>query len=199
LGVDEMNRTYGYIRVSSSEQNTDRQIEALKDNAVEERFIFTDKQSGKDFNRPEYQVLKNALREKDLLVIKSIDRLGRNYKEIVNEWKYITEEIKADIKVIDMPLLDTTQHKDLLGNFISDLILQVLSYVAQQERDYIKKRQEEGIKSAQDKGKHLGRPKAELPEGAEKVLKEWREKKISAKEAMKQLNMKPTTFYKLAK
>ena len=194
-----MNRTYGYIRVSSSEQNTDRQIEALKDNAVEERFIFTDKQSGKDFNRPEYQVLKNALREKDLLVIKSIDRLGRNYKEIVNEWKYITEEIKADIKVIDMPLLDTTQHKDLLGNFISDLILQVLSYVAQQERDYIKKRQEEGIKSAQDKGKHLGRPKAELPEGAEKVLKEWREKKISAKEAMKQLNMKPTTFYKLAK
>jgi len=194
-----MHRIYGYARVSSNSQNDDRQTDSLIKAGVDERFILIDSISGKDFNRPQYQILKNALRKGDLLIIKSIDRLGRNYKEIIKEWKYIVEEIKADIKVLDMPLLDTTVHKDLLGNFISDLILQVLSYVAQQERDFIKQRQQEGIDIAKSKGKHLGRPKVTYPEEWESVYQEWKNKKITGKKAMDMLGLKCTTFYKLVK
>lgn len=193
------NRIYGYCRISDADQNEARQVKAMQDADVDERFILIDKQSGKDFNRPQYQILKNALREGDLLIIKSIDRLGRNYKEIMKEWQEITQEIKADIKVLDMQLLDTTLHKDLLGTFISDLILQVLAYVAQQERDNIKQRQAEGIAIAKALGKHLGRPKAEFPKDFEMVYKEWKAGKITAKKAMALLELKTTTFYKLVK
>jgi len=193
------NRIYGYARISDKDQNEARQIKAFIDAGVDERFILVDKQSGKDFNRPHYQILKNALREKDLLIIKSIDRLGRNYKEIIKEWQEITQEIKADIRVLDMALLDTTLHKDLLGNFISDLILQVLAYVAQQERDNIKQRQAEGIAIAKAQGKNIGRPKAEYPIGFQTVYDEWKGNKITAKKAMQELGIKRTTFYKLAK
>jgi DNA invertase Pin-like site-specific DNA recombinase len=197
--MTRINRVYGYIRVSDKDQNEARQVSALKEAGVDERFVFIDKQSGKDFDRVHYPVLKNALREGDLLIVKSIDRLGRNYKEIVREWQIITQDIKADIRVLDMPLLDTTIHKDLLGTFISELILQVLAYVAQQERDNIKQRQAEGIAVAKLQGKHLGRPKATLPEGFEHVYYRWRRDEITAKKAMKELGLKPTTFYKLVK
>jgi DNA invertase Pin-like site-specific DNA recombinase len=194
-----MNRIYGYIRVSDKDQNEARQVKAMQEFGVDDRFILIDKQSGKDFNRPQYQILKNALREGDLLIVKSIDRLGRNYKEIIKEWQEIIQVIKADIKVIDMALLDTTLHKDLLGTFISDLILQVLAYVAQQERDNIKQRQLEGIAIAKAQGKHLGRPKATLSEGFKEVYERWQLKAITAKKAMEELKLKPTTFYKLVK
>ena len=193
------NRIYGYCRISDKDQNEARQIKAMIDAGVDERFILVDKQSGKDFNRPQYQILKNALREGDLLIVKSIDRLGRNYKEIIKEWQNITQEIKADIKVLDMTMLDTTLHKDLLGTFISDLILQVLAYVAEQERVNIKQRQAEGIAVAQAQGKHLGRPKAEYPESFEKLYSSWKAEDITAKKAMQELSLKPTTFYKLVK
>lgn len=193
------NRIYGYCRISDKDQNEARQIKAMQDAGVDERFVLVDKQSGKDFNRAQYQILKNALREGDLLIIKSIDRLGRNYKEILREWQEITQDIKADIKVLDMNLLDTTLHKDLLGTFISDLILQVLAYVAQQERDNIKQRQAEGIAIAKTQGKHLGRPRAEYPGGFETVYNEWKNGKITAKKAMNDLGLKTTTFYKLVK
>lgn len=192
-------RTYGYCRISDSDQNEARQIQAMHEAGVDERFILIDKQSGKDFNRPQYQILKNALREGDLLIIKSIDRLGRNYKEIMKEWQTITQEIKADIRVLDMALLDTTLHKDLLGSFISDLILQVLAYVAQQERENIKQRQAEGIAIAKAQGKHLGRPKAEMPKDFEAVYNDWKDGHITAKKAMAELGLKTTTFYKLVK
>lgn len=191
------NRIYGYCRISDKDQNEARQVKAILEAGVDERFILVDKQSGKDFNRPQYQMLKNALREGDLLIIKSIDRLGRNYKEIIKEWQSITQDLKADIKVLDMTMLDTTLHKDLLGTFISDLILQVLAYVAEQERANIKQRQAEGIAVAQAQGKHLGRPKATIPEGFEEVYKEWKANKITARKAMQELNLKVTTFYKL--
>lgn len=193
------NRIYGYCRISDADQNEARQLKAMQEVGVDERFILIDKQSGKDFNRPQYQILKHALREGDLLIIKSIDRLGRNYKEIMKEWQAITQDIKADIKVLDMALLDTTLHKDLLGTFISDLILQVLAYVAQQERDNIKQRQLEGIAIAKAQGKHLGRPRAEYPGCFDSVYKEWKDRKITAKKAMIELGLKPTTFYKLVK
>lgn len=194
-----MNRTFGYIRISTKEQSVERQLKALKKLGIEERDIFIDIQSGKDFDRTEYKNLKRALRPDDVLYIKSIDRLGRNYKMIVEEWNDITKNIKADIVVIDMPMLDTRQHKDLLGTFISDLILNVLSYVAENERTTIKQRQKEGIAIAKAKGKHLGRPKAEYPTGWNVVYVEWKENKITAKEAMEQLELKRTTFYKLVK
>lgn len=192
-------RIYGYCRISDADQNEARQIQAMQEAGVDERFILIDKQSGKDFNRPQYQILKNALREGDLLIIKSIDRLGRNYKEIMKEWQTITQKIKADIRVLDMALLDTTLHKDLLGTFISDLILQVLAYVAQQERENIKQRQAEGIAIAKAKGKHLGRPKAEIPKDFEVVYKDWKDGNITGKKAMTKLGLKTTTFYKLVK
>jgi DNA invertase Pin-like site-specific DNA recombinase len=198
--MGSVKRLIGYARVSTKEQNESRQIKELKAAGIEERFIFLDKSSGKNFDRPQWPLVKLILREGDLLIIKSIDRLGRNYKEILNEWKDITDNIKADIKVLDMPLLDTTLYKDLMGTFISDVILQVLSYVAEQELSLIKKRQLEGIKLAKEQGKHLGRPKAEYPKDWDIVYIEWKiDKKITAKEAMEKLNMTRTTFYKLVK
>ena len=193
------NKVFGYARVSSKEQNEERQINAFKDFNIDERDIYVDKQSGKDFNRENYLILKHILRENDLLVIKSIDRLGRNYNMIIEEWKDITKNIKADIVVIDMPLLDTRNNKDLLGTFISDLVLQILSYVAEQERSFIKLRQKEGIENALKKGVKFGRPKIEKPSNYDEVISKWKDKKIKSKEAMELLGLKNNTFYNLIK
>lgn len=197
------NKKFGYGRVSSKSQNEARQVEAFKDYGIDPRDIYIDKKSGKDFEREQYQILKKILRENDLLVIHSIDRLGRNYEMIVNEWKDITKNIKADIVVLDMPLLDTRQKKDLLGTFINDLILQLLSYVAQTEKEKINTRQREGIdialKYGTKTGKSFGRPKITKPDNFEEVIKEWKDKKITAREAMKILNLKPNTFYNMVK
>lgn len=193
------NKIFGYARVSSKEQNEERQVIAFKEYGINERDIYIDKQSGKDFERKQYITLKNILRENDILVIKSIDRLGRNYNMIVDEWKDITKNIKADIIVLDMPLLDTTKNKDLLGTFISDLILQILSYVAEQERTFIKQRQKEGIAIAKTNGIKFGRPKIEKPSNFDNVISEWKSKKIKSKEAMELLNLKPNTFYSMVK
>ena len=192
-------KIFGYARVSSKEQNEERQLVAFKEYGIDERDIYIDKQSGKDFNREQYSILKNVLRENDLLVIKSIDRLGRNYNMIIDEWKDITKNIKADIVVIDMPLLDTRNNKDLLGTFISDLVLQILSYVAEQERRFIKQRQKEGISNAINNGVKFGRPKIEKPSNYDDVIKLWKNKKIKSKEAMEMLGLKPNTFYNLLK
>ena len=193
------NKIFGYARVSSKDQNEERQLVAFKEYGIDERDIYIDKQSGKDFNREKYSILKNVLRENDLLVIKSIDRLGRNYNMIIDEWKDITKNIKADIVVIDMPLLDTRNNKDLLGTFISDLVLQILSYVAEQERRFIKQRQKEGISNAINNGVKFGRPKIEKPSNYDDVIKLWKNKKIKSKEAMEMLGLKPNTFYNLLK
>ena len=193
------NKIFGYARVSSKEQNEERQLEAFKEFNIDERDIYIDKQSGKDFNREQYSILKSALRENDLLVIKSIDRLGRNYNMIIDEWKDITKNIKADIVVIDMPLLDTRNNKDLLGNFISDLVLQILSYVAEQERTFIKQRQKEGINVAKNNGVKFGRPKIEKPQNFDIVVNKWKNKEIKSKEAMKLLGLKANTFYNMVK
>lgn len=191
-------KTFGYCRVSSTNQKEDRQLEAMLDLGINERDIFVDKCSGKNFDRPQYQALKIQLREGDILVIKSIDRLGRNYKQICEEWREITREIKANIKVLDMPVLDTTRTEGLIGEVISDIVLQLLSYVAEQERAFIKQRQAEGIKLAKEKGKRLGKPPIEYPENWDNIYKVWKSGAITAREAMKQLNLKPTSFYKLA-
>ena len=188
---------YGYARVSSTDQNLDRQLETLK--AFNCDAIYTDKMSGKDFNRDEYKKLKSSLKSGDLLYIKSIDRLGRNYDMIIDEWRNITHNIGADIVVIDMPLLDTRdKEKGLTGKFISDLVLQILSYVAETERNNIKQRQAEGIKIAKEKGIHMGRPKYQLPENFFEVAKNWYDKKISFFDALEQTNMKKATFLKYA-
>lgn len=195
-------RTYGYGRVSSKEQNEARQVDAFLEYGISERDIYIDKASGKDFERENYKLLRDKiLRSGDLLVILSIDRLGRNYTEIMEEWRYLTQTVKADIKVLDMPLLDTRadSHDKLDSKFIADLVLQILCYVAEKERINIKKRQEQGIKAARADGKHLGRPKAEYPERFEEVYRLWVDKKITAKKAMQELSLKPTTFYKLVK
>lgn len=192
-------KIFGYVRVSSKEQNEERQLNAFKEWNINERDIYIDKESGKDFNRKQYNILKNILRENDLLVIKSIDRLGRNYEMIMDEWRDITKNIKADIVVIDMPLLDTKKNKDLLGTFISDLVLQILSYVAEQERTFIKQRQKEGIKNAISKGVKFGRPKIEKPQNYDDVISKWKNKEIKSKEAMQMLNLKSASFYNLVK
>lgn len=192
-------KIFGYARVSSKEQNEERQLNAFKDFNIDERDIYIDKQSGKDFNREQYNILKHILRENDLLVIKSIDRLGRNYEMIMSEWKDITKNIKADILVIDMPLLDTRKNKDLLGTFISDLVLQILSYVAEQERTFIKQRQKEGINNAIKNGVKFGRPKIKKPQDFDVVVNRWKNKEIKTKEAMQLLGLKPNTFYNLIK
>ena len=188
------NKIFGYARVSSKEQNEERQIVAFKEYGIDERDIYIDKQSGKDFDREQYNILKHILRENDVLVIKSIDRLGRNYNMIIDEWKDITKNIKADIVVIDMPLLDTTKNKD---TFISDLILQILSYVAEQERTFIKQRQKEGISTAMNKGIKFGRPTIEKPQNYDIVVSKWKNKEIKTKEAIEQLGLKPSTFYNM--
>lgn len=192
-------KIFGYARVSSKEQNEERQLVAFKEYGIDERDIYIDKQSGKDFNRENYITLKHILRENDLLVIKSIDRLGRNYNQIIDEWKDITKNIKADIVVIDMPLLDTRKNKDLLGTFISDLVLQILSYVAEQERTFIKQRQKEGITNAKNNGVKFGRPKIEKPQDFDVVVSRWKNKEIKSKVAMELLGLKPNTFYNMVK
>ena len=195
-----VNKIFGYARVSTADQNEARQIEALKQAGVDERFIFMDKQSGKDFNRNEYNVLIRALREGDTLIIKSIDRLGRNYNEIIDQWKTITRELKANIKVLDLPLLDTTQNtKDLTGTFISDIVLQILSYVAETERLNIRQRQAEGIRLAKEGGKRLGRPQTPFPPNFDDVYESWKREDITATRAMEKLGLKRTTFYRLVK
>ena len=192
-------KTFAYCRVSSTDQNEDRQVEAMLELGINERDIFIDKCSGKNFERPQYQALKLQLREGDLLVIKSIDRLGRNYKQICEEWREIVRDIKANIKVVDMPILDTTKTDGLIGEVISDIVLQLLGYVAEQERAFIKQRQAEGIKLAKEKGKRLGKPPIQYPDNWSEVYTIWKSGSITAREAMKRLNLKPTSFYKLAK
>ncbi|WP_413308825.1 recombinase family protein [Bacillus sp. 1P10SD] len=200
------NKTFAYIRVSSKEQNIDRQLQEMLKLGINERDIFIDRESGKDFNRSQYQALKQCLREGDLLYIKSIDRFGRNSQDIKKEWECITKDIKADIKVLDMPLLDTTHEKDKLGTFVSDLVLQVLSFVADRERDNIRQRQSEGIAVAKAKGKHLGRPQLNLQTLSKDTkdtlaqnYKEWINKEITAVEFMGLLGLKKNTFYKIIK
>ncbi|MGE7924752.1 recombinase family protein [Viridibacillus arvi] len=192
------NRKFGYVRVSSRDQNEDRQIESLKQ-YVDERDIFIDKQSGKDFNREQYQLLKRMLRQNDILYIHSLDRFGRNKEDILNEWNDIAKTIKADIVVLDMPLLDTTKHKDSLGTFISDLVLQILSWIAEDERQRIKKRQREGIDIALQNGVKFGRPAVNVTDAFREAYTEWQAGNITAVDAMKRCNMKKTSFYKLVK
>ena len=171
------NKIYGYVRVSSIDQNEDRQVMAMKKAKVSEKNIYMDKLSGKDFNRPQYKMMVRKLMPGDLLYILSIDRLGRNYEEIQNQWRILTKDIGIDFCVIDMPLLDTRNGKDLMGTFIADLVLQILSFVAQSERENIKKRQQEGIAAAKAKGVKFGRPPIPLPENFDEVRQAWRNKK----------------------
>lgn len=185
---------YGYIRVSSKDQKEDRQQIALKEVGVDLQNIYVDKQSGKDFNRPQYKKMLRKLKKDDLLYIKSIDRLGRNYEEILQQWRILTKEKGVDIVVLDMPLLDTRRGKDLMGTFLSDIVLQVLSFVAENERTNIKQRQAEGIAAAKAKGIKFGRPPLPLPDNFYEVHKAWRSKKITLKQAAEACNMPVGTF-----
>ncbi len=190
-----MSNIYGYIRVSSKDQNEDRQLIALNEVGVERKNIYLDKKSGKDFDRPQYKKLLRKLKKDDLLYIKSIDRLGRNYEEILQQWRVLTKEKGIDIVVLDMPLLDTRRGKDLMGAFLSDIVLQVLSFVAENERTNIKQRQAEGIAAAKAKGVKFGRPPLPLPDNFYEVHKAWRSKKLTLKEAANACNMPVGTFY----
>ena len=185
---------YGYARVSSRDQNESRQIDALRDCEVEDSNIYIDKQSGKDFDRPQYKKLYRKLKKGDILYIKSIDRLGRNYEEIIEQWKRITRFREADIVVLDMPLLDTRRGKDLMGTFLSDIVLQVLSFVAENERTNIRQRQAEGIAAARARGVRFGRPAPELPEKFEEIVRYWRNGKITGKKAADLADMPLSTF-----
>ena len=189
---------YGYMRVSSKEQNEDRQKIALTEMGVPGNHIYMDKQSGKDFERTQYKRLLRKLNENSVLYIKSIDRLGRNYGELNEQWRIITKEKKADIVVIDMPLLDTRREKNLLGTFISDVVLALLSYVAENERTNIKQSQAEGIAAAKARGVKFGRPPLPIPENFYQMHKDWRAGKITIEEAAKACNMCPKTFYSKA-
>ncbi len=194
------NTIYGYVRVSTKEQNESRQMIALRDFPVLDKNIYMDKQSGKDFNRPAYQRLLKKVKERDTLVIQSIDRLGRNYEEILEYWRILTKEKKVDIVVLDMPLLDTrNKGKDLTGTFIADLVLQILSYVAQNERENIRKRQAEGIAAAKERGVHFGNPGKPLPETFIEVVGRWRRKELELSEALAELGIGRTYFFKNVK
>ncbi len=191
---------YGYVRVSTATQSIDRQIVEMKKEGLSDEQIYVDKQSGKDFNRKSYKRLIRKVKEGDLVIIKSIDRLGRNYEMIQDEWKRITKKIKADIKVIDMPILDTRiEGKNLVGKFIGDIVLQVLSFVAQNERENIRQRQAEGIKIAKAKGIHMGRPNYVLPNNFQEVIKKYSKQELTSSEARKALNMSRGTFFKYLK
>lgn len=188
---------YGYVRVSSTTQNTARQMEEMYKHGLCDKYIYVDKQSGKDFERKKYQILKRKLKKGDLLIVHSIDRLGRNYDMIIKEWRDITKVIEADILVIDFPLLDTrVETNNLVGKFIADIVLQILSFVAQNERENIKKRQAEGIKIAREKGIHLGRPKYVLPDNFNDVATAYYLNKINIRDALNELEMTKSTFYK---
>ena len=195
----KMPKTVAYIRVSSKEQNLSRQIDEMKKLGIEEKYIYEDKASGKNMDRIGYQYMKKSLEKGDLLIVKSIDRFGRNSKGIMKEWQEITFELGADIKVIDMPLLDTTQHKDLLGTFVSDIVLQILAFVSENERVNILKRQAEGIAAAKARGKHLGRPRKEIPDEFPILYNQWKNGKIMAVEFMEIVKMKKGTFYRKVK
>ena len=186
--------TYGYIRVSSADQNEDRQRIAMRQRQVPEERLYLDKQSGKDFERPQYKRLVKRLKPGDLLYVLSIDRLGRNYAEIQEQWRVLTKEKGIDICVIDMPLLDTRNGKDLMGTFIADLVLQILSFVAQSERENIRKRQVEGIAAAKARGVRFGRPPRPLPENFPAIHRAWRAKKLTLRQAAEACGMPPGTF-----
>ena len=191
-----MGTTYGYIRVSSTDQNEDRQRIALSGKNILPRNIFMDKQSGKDFNRPQYKRLVKKLKPGDLLYILSIDRLGRNYEEIQRQWRLLTKEAGVDICVIDMPLLDTRQGKDLMGTFIADLVLQILSFVAQNERENIRKRQAQGIAAAKARGVKFGRPSVKPPEDVPAIVAEWEAGQLPFQEALERSGLAEATFYR---
>ena len=190
------NSVYGYIRVSSADQNEDRQMIALTEAGVPEKNIYMDKLSGKNFDRPQYVKLVKKLKAGDLLYILSIDRLGRNYEEIQNQWSILTKEKGVDICVLDMPLLDTRQGKDLMGTFIADLVLQILSFVAQSKRENIRKRQEQGIAAAKARGVRFGRPEIPIPDNFGKIVSDWEKKRVSLNETLKLCNMSEATFYR---
>ena len=194
-----MGKVYGYVRVSTREQHEDRQLMAMNEIGVRSEYIFIDKQSGKDFERPQYLRLLKRLRENDLLYIKNIDRLGRNYNEVLEQWRILTKEKKVDICILDMPLLDTRQGKDLLGTFIADLVLSLLSYVAENERLNIKQRQAEGIIAAKLKGVRFGRPALRIADGFEELYQRWDKGEITARQAAELCNVSKNTFYKWIK
>ena len=191
-----MGEIYGYVRVSSHEQNEDRQMIAMKEAGILAKNIYLDKQSGKDFERPCYKRLLKRLKQGDVLYIKSIDRLGRNYEEIQNQWRILTKEKKIDIVVIDMPLLDTRRDKNLLGTFISDLVLQLLSFIAENERVNIKQRQAEGIAAAKKRGVKFGRPSKGIPDNFPEYVEKWRKKEVSTVDVLDKLHMSESTFYR---
>lgn len=194
-----MGKTYGYIRVSTKEQNEDRQMIAVKEHSIPGKNIFVDKQSGKDFERPQYRKMLKKLKKDDLLYIKSIDRLGRNYAEILEQWRILTKEKGIDIVVLDMPLLDTRRGKDLMGAFLSDIVLQVLSFVAENERTNIRQRQAEGISAAKARGVKFGRPPLPYPDNFQEIYCNWKQKKITLNQAAEACKMPVGTFYGKAK
>ena len=193
-------KQYAYVRVSSKDQNPERQIAAMRELGISEKNIYIDKMSGKDFDRTEYRKLIKRLKYGDLIVIKSIDRLGRNYSEILNEWRRITKDIEANIQVLDMPLLNTNiEHDNLTGVFVADIVLQILAYVAETERSFIKQRQAEGIAIAKENGIHFGAEKIELPSNFEEYYKIWKIGKISIRAAASELGMSKSTFFRRCK
>lgn len=187
---------YGYIRVSTKDQNEERQVIAMREAQVPEKNVYLDKQSGKDFNRPKYRYLVDILQEDDLVYIKSIDRLGRDYDDIIDQWKYLTRTKKVDIVVLDMPLLDTRRGKDLMGTFLSDIVLQVLSFAAENERSNIRQRQQEGIAAAKAHGVQFGRPFKDIPEDIQEVVIRWQKGECTGREAAKMCGVCKSTFYK---
>ena len=195
----EQQKLYGYARVSSRDQKEDRQIIALREMGLSDKQIYVDKQSGKDFNRLQYKKLLRKLDHNSVLFIKSIDRLGRNYDDLIDQWRYITKEKGADIVVIDLPILDTRREKNLLGTFISDLVLALLSYVAENERLNIKQRQAEGIAAAKARGVKFGRPAKPLPDNFHEICKQWRDKQLTLKQAARACDMPETSFFEKAR
>ena len=191
-----MGEVYGYVRVSSTDQNADRQMRAMQEAGVPEYNIFMDKQSGKNFERRQYLKLRRKLKTGDLFYVLSIDRLGRNYEEIQNQWRILTKEIGVDICVIDMPLLDTRNGKDLMGTFIADLVLQILSFVADNERTNIRKRQQQGIIAAKARGVRFGRPETPIPDDFGEIVKKWEKGYITADDAIQRCGMSQATFYR---
>ena len=194
-----MGNVYGYARVSTREQNEDRQLVALDRAKVPQKNIYLDKESGKDFNRPMYRQMLKRLRQDDLLYIKSIDRLGRDYEEVLEQWRVLTKAKRVDIVVLDMPLLDTRRGRDLMGTFLSDIVLQVLSFVAENERKNIRERQREGIEAAKMRGVQFGRPPKPVSDNFEQIYDQWNLKKISAEEAARLCNLTAATFYRRAR
>lgn len=189
-------KVYGYIRVSTQEQNIDRQLISLMNIGIAKKNIYIDKQSGKNFKRPSYTKMMRKIREGDLLIMKNIDRLGRNYQEIMEQWRIITKEKKADIRILDMPLLDTTRTKNLLGTFIIDVVLQLLSFVAENERDNIRQRQAEGIAAARARGVQFGKPRIPVPDNFSELYKQWEMELISIEEFAGFCDMSRSTLYK---